>query len=89
MFALSGSIKSKVNSIINAGFYIILHCSGSIEDIKQVLLNTPLVNKNLYSKWKLSLYKIDNVCIGSNKKIYKKEINKIIYNLLKIEPDYY
>ena len=89
MFALSGSIKSKVNSIINAGFDIILHCSGNIEDIKQVLLNTPLVNKNLYSKWKLSLDKIDNVCIGSNKKIYKKEINKIIYNLLKIEPDYY
>ena len=89
MLALSGSTKNKVESIIKAGFDIILHCSGNINDVKQVLKNTPLLSKNLFSKLKVSLDKIENTFIENNKEIYKKEINKIFYDLLKIDSDYY
>ena len=89
MLALSGSTKNKVESIIKAGFDIILHCSGNINDVDQVLQNTPLLSKNLFSKLKVSLDKIENTFIENNKEIYKKEINKIFYDLLKIDSDYY
>jgi beta-N-acetylhexosaminidase len=89
MLALSGSTKNKVTSIIKAGFDIILHCSGNVHDVKQVLVNTPSLGGILFSKLKLSLDKIENTYIANNKEIYKKEINKTFYDLLKINSDYY
>ena len=89
MLALSGSIKSKVTSIIKAGFDIILHCSGNMNNVKEVLINTPLLGESLANKWKLSLEKIENINKTKNKEVYKKEINKIFYDVLKIDSDYY
>jgi beta-N-acetylhexosaminidase len=89
MLALSGSIKYKVDSIIKANFDIILHCSGNIIDAEQVLINTPLLNNNLYNKWKLQLDTIENSFKIINKEIYKEEINKIFYDVLKINSEYY
>ena len=89
MLALSGSIQSKITSIIKAGFDIILHCSGNINDVEQVLVNTPLLGESLSNKWRLALDKIENTDIAKNKEIYKKEINKIFNDILEIDSDYY
>ena len=88
MSALSGTIEDKVLSIINAGFDIILHCSGNVNAAEEVLLNTPLLGKSLSNKWKLCLSMIQNVDISVNKVIYKNEINKIFNDLLKLKLKY-
>ena len=88
MSALSGTIEDKVLSIINAGFDIILHCSGNVNATEEVLLNTPLLGESLSNKWKLCLGMIENVDISVNKTIYKNEINKIFNDLLKLKLQY-
>ena len=89
MLALSGSIKYKVDSIIKANFDIVLHCSGNIIDAEQVLIHTPLLNNNLSNQWKVHLGTIENSFKTINKEIYKEKINKIFYDVLKINSDYY
>ena len=53
------------------------------------LINTPLLNNNLYNKWKLHLDTIENNFKTINKEMYKEEINKIFHNVLKINSEYY
>ena len=89
MLALKGTIEDRVLSIINAGFDIVLHCSGNINTAEQVLINAPLLGKALSDKLKLSLDRIKNVDISMNKTIYLNEINKIFNNFSKYDVEYY
>ena len=89
MGALSGSIKEKVKLIIDAGYDIILECSGSINKSEEVLKNTPKLNKSLVKKWKSCLSMTISETNLSDKLNDITEVKKIFNDLLHLELDYY
>lgn len=81
MSALTGSIRSKIKLIYNAGFDIILHCSGKIKDSESALKYGQLIDNNLFKKLKLSLDIIKKKN-SANLDIYKMELRDILKNNL-------
>ena len=82
MSALSGDIKSRIESIYEAGYDIILHCSGKNKDTEVALKNGKIIDNNTLKKLQLSLDKIQKVnklsCLSS----YKIELYDILKNYM-------
>jgi len=87
MRALSGSIKSKIENINNAGYNLILHCSGKENELKEVLECSPIVDDDILKKWfnALKMLKL-NKSINTNYAI--NEINRIFNKYLKFKWDF-
>ena len=77
MKALSGSIKEKIYNINNAGYDLILHCSGEENEIINVLEHSPIVKKEIFDRWLEVNNSFENITTFNIHNIMD-EINKIL-----------
>ena len=87
MKALSGSIKNKIENINNAGYDLILHCSGKENELKDVLEFSPIVNDDILEKW-FNALKMLKLKKSKNNNYEKNEINRIFYKYLGFKWDF-
>jgi beta-N-acetylhexosaminidase len=86
MSALSGDTKSIIESVYNAGYDIILHCSGKTEDTEIALKNGKILTNDIIKKLQFSLDKINKVNNFGDLASYQSELSVILkkhinYNL--------
>ncbi|MFP6779601.1 MAG: beta-N-acetylhexosaminidase [Alphaproteobacteria bacterium] len=82
MSALSGDTKSKIESIYNAGYDIILHCSGIAKDTEVALKYGKIIDNNVLKKLELSCDKIQKINNLSYLPSFKIELSDILKKYL-------
>jgi len=88
MKSLSGSIKNRIKNIINAKYDLILHCSGNVDEMKEVLKFSPVIDNSVIEKWNDSLSLLSKAEL-KNKESITKEINNVLDKHINIKWNFY